>query len=204
MSIIVVARIRQHANLFIVHDVRASSEGCGLCDFQHLAGWSRWTVKRIKMSRALKTVAKSGLSLNQANGTESHRHIRPQPDQLIADAELESELDRLLARRPVAKSTSAHAAARLSLEASNEARFDEGFTWEPIPVETTVRTASAPSAEWLHKARSEKRKSKWRNVAAWTATLAIGGAIIAASAYFLIGWRPDLEAVWAMTAHWLS
>ncbi len=121
---------------------------------------------------------------------------------LDRDSALQNELDQLLARKPVAKPT----ASRLTPANSNLVDFDavagdDGFSWQP---EIGEAQPKATSAIWIDKARLDRRSSSRRNAVAWVATVVIGAAILAALAYLLVGWRPDLSAAYAVVADWLS
>jgi hypothetical protein len=138
---------------------------------------------------------------------EASALCEPEIGVVAKDTELHGELDRLLARKPVAKPSGAglrSANANHAFSESSTAEV-ESFDWEP-DVDAAANGnsgATAASAAWLAKARSDKRSSSRHNVAAWIVTLVIGAAILAASAYFLIGWRPDFSAALASAKSWI-
>ncbi len=69
---------------------------------------------------------------------------------------------------PATAARSANAVAKVGLEEAEDG-------WAPPP----------RSAEWLGKAQRERNRARLRNAAAWLATLAIGGTIIATTALML-------------------
>jgi hypothetical protein len=73
--------------------------------------------------------------------------------------------------RPLTASRSAEAVAKVDRRI--EAAADDA--WAPPP----------SSAEWLGKAQRERNRARLRNAAAWLATFAIGGTIIATTALLL-------------------
>ncbi len=46
-------------------------------------------------------------------------------------------------------------------------------------------TGTPPSADWLRKAKSERRRDRMRNVAAWFTTLGIAAAIVGSALFML-------------------
>lgn len=128
------------------------------------------------------------------------------------NSSLLSELDQLLARKPVVRPLTSVAKPANSNRQSVDAAAleDAGFTWQPdieLDDETQAAaaetaTASAASAAWLQKARQDKRGKARRNAAAWTATVFFGSCVLVASAYLLTGWTLDFDALKQVAANW--
>jgi hypothetical protein len=153
------------------------------------------------MSLARKSSAETKLAHEPELGIDA---IVPPRFDLDGDTGLQNELDRILARKPVARPT----VGGMKPANTNLIDFDavkdsgDGFTWEP---DAEVEGAANPvSTVWLDKARRDKRSNSRRNAAAWVSTLVIGAAILAASAYFLIGWRPDFGSAYSTAMQWFS
>jgi hypothetical protein len=133
-------------------------------------------------------------------------------DNGLTDNGLTNELDRILARKPIARPTNGVAKPANSnwRDSDVTARDNDGFAWVPeieLDEETQASaaqqaTASAASAAWLAKARQDKRGKSRRNAVAWAATIMISVLVLVASAYLLTGWTPDFSGFKQVAAIW--
>lgn len=130
-------------------------------------------------------------------------------------ARLTADLDAILARRPNGTGSdvlwtqpSLGGTVRSGLsDRTDEADAKDGdtdFTWiegasdvSPRPDQPAAGADAA--ARWVKKARRQRLSGRLRAVASWIVTVVLGGAIVGASVYVLLGRLPGLDDVFALS-----
>lgn len=102
---------------------------------------------------------------------------------------LATELAALLAKRSDAQGAPHGLAAVLTNDDVQD------FDWIDADAPNVLKSPAAnelASTAWVQRARRERRFERLRHGAAWVVTMLIGGAVLVAAAYLMLGRAPDL------------
>lgn len=117
---------------------------------------------------------------------------------------LAADLDAVLARRPAAAlravpPAAVHTPAATSpgqvLSDDDESEFDWVNSDGLVTPSADDNQASVKAAGWLRKAKRQRRTSFVMSMMSWAVAVLVGGAIVGASAYMLLGRLPGLDEV---------
>lgn len=127
---------------------------------------------------------------------------------------LATELDMVLARRPVARGRRADDAGRVRHAAlarkylDDEAGFGElDFEWLAAPDKKSAQRGTATAEEaaeqasrWISRAKRKRMASGFQHAGAWALAFLIGAAVVLAASYLMLGTLPDPEMLMSLGA----